>query len=160
MSTAISNAAVPAPIQINWRITSGSSVLCDPAYDALMTLIRPTPASASTSTNSVQSKWRIILRSAIRIALRFSLAVEHARDFGLRRRRVELEITLEDVVNHGRRRAAAVTAVLNNAGRRDRRVILRREGDEPCVVLVLVGRVLFSFVLAVAAAFVADDLRG
>ncbi len=51
----MSNAAVPAAIQISWRITRGSRSLCPP-YDALMTLTSPIPASASTSMNSVQSK--------------------------------------------------------------------------------------------------------
>src|SRR5580704_13444495 len=107
MRTAISNATVPAAIQINWRITSGSSARCEPAYDALMTLTSPTPASASTSTNSVQSKCNINLRSpaAIRAALLSSgwrVVFEDARYLGFRRRRIELEVALEDVVNYGR----------------------------------------------------------
>ena len=70
--------------------------------------------------------------------------------FGCRRRRIELEVALEDVVNHGRRRAAAMTAVLDDAGGGDGRMILGRERDEPCVVLVLVGRILVFFLLALA----------
>ena len=52
----MSIAAVPAAIQINWRITSGSSVLCAGLYDALITLSSPMPASPRTRMNSVQSK--------------------------------------------------------------------------------------------------------
>src|SRR5271166_5897198 len=87
------------------------------------------------------------------------LVVYHLRDFRFGRRRIELEVALEDVVDHRRRRAAAVTAVLDDAGGGDGRVILGRERDEPRVILVLVGRVLVLFV-ALAAALVADDLRG
>ena len=53
----MSIAAVPAAIQTSCRITRGSSsVLCEPAYEALMTLTRPMPASARTMMNRVQSK--------------------------------------------------------------------------------------------------------
>src|SRR3984957_9548527 len=96
--------------------------------------------------------------AAISAAL-LSLRVEHARDCGCRRRRVELKVALEDVVNHGRRRAAAMAAVLDDASSRDGRMILGRERDEPCVVLVLVGRILAFFLLALATTLVTDDLR-
>src|ERR1700678_1342224 len=96
---------------------------------------------------------------AISAALLSLRAVEDARDRGFRRRRVELEVALEDVVNHGRRRAAAMPAVLDDAGRGDGRVILGRERDKPRVVLVLLGRILVLFLLAFASALVADDLR-
>src|SRR5580692_339467 len=86
------------------------------------------------------------------------LVVEHLRDFRFRRRRIELEVALEDVVDYRRRCAATVTAVLDDAGGGDSRVILGRECDEPRVVLVLVGRILVLFV-ALAATLIADDLR-
>src|SRR5271156_3031753 len=97
--------------------------------------------------------------AAIRAALLSLRAVEHARDCGLRRRRIELEVALEDVVDYGRRRAAAVTAVLDDAGRGDGRMILGRERDKPRVVLVLLRRILVLFLFALAPTLVADDLR-
>src|SRR6202451_4220603 len=96
---------------------------------------------------------------AISAALLSLRAVEDARDRGFRRRRVELEVALEDVVNHGRRRAAAMATVLDDAGRGDGRVILGRERDEPRVFLELVGRILVLFLLALAATLATDDLR-
>src|SRR3984957_2846852 len=96
--------------------------------------------------------------SAALLSLGCRAVFEHSRDRGCRRRRVELEVAREDVVNHGRRRAAAMAAVLDDASCRDGRMILGRERDEPCVVLVLVGRILVLLV-ALAPTFVADDLR-
>src|SRR5271169_6792816 len=95
---------------------------------------------------------------AISAALLSLRAVEHARDCGLRRRRIELEVALEDVVNHRRRRAAAMAAVLDDAGGGDSRMILGRERDEPRVILELLGRLVFGLVFA-RRTFVADDLR-
>src|ERR1700722_20169361 len=97
--------------------------------------------------------------AAIRIALLSLLVVDHLRDFRFGQRWIELEVALEDVVDYRRRRAATVTAVLDDAGGGDGRVILGRERDEPRVILVLVGRILVLFV-ALAATLVADDLRG
>src|SRR5271168_3193965 len=135
-----------------------------------MTLTRPTPASASTRMNSVQSKCRMYLRSPLaisaalpklRVSLRVSrrIVVEHARDFGLRRRRVELKVALEHVVNHRCGRAAAVTAMLDDTGGRDCRMILRRERDEPCVIFELFRSLVFGLVFT-DRGFAADDLRG
>src|SRR5580700_6577888 len=98
------------------------------------------------------------LRSPAAISAALLSLVEHLRDFRFRRRRIELEVALEDVVDYGRRCAATVTAVLDDAGGGDSRVILGRERDEPRVVLVLVGRILVLFV-ALAATLIADDLR-
>src|SRR5208337_1330730 len=98
--------------------------------------------------------------AAIRAAL-LSLRVvfEHARDFRFRRRRIELKVALEDVVNYRRGRAAAVTAVLDDAGGGDGRMILGRERDEPCMVFELLGRLDLGLVFA-RRTLVADDLRG
>src|ERR1700735_1798586 len=123
-----------------------------------MTLTSPIPASARTRMKRVQSKWSMYLRSPAAISVALLSLIQHLRDFRFRRWRIDLEVALEDVVNYGRRRAAAVAAVLDDAGCRDGRMILGRERDEPRVVLVLVGRVLVFFV-ALAATFVADDLR-
>src|SRR5271166_460257 len=99
------------------------------------------------------------LPAAIRAALLSLRAiVEHARDCGFRRRRIELEVALEDVVNYRRRRAAAVTAVFDDASGGDGRMILRRERDEPCVVLELLGRFVVFLALA-DGTFIADNLR-
>src|SRR5580704_2635165 len=84
--------------------------------------------------------------------------VQHFCDLRLGRRRIELEVALEDVVDYGRRRAAAMTAVLDDAGGGDRGMILRRERDEPGVVLELLGRLVLGLVLA-RRSLVADDLR-
>src|ERR1700681_3834876 len=98
------------------------------------------------------------LRSPAAISAALLSLVEHLRDFRFRRRRIELEVALEDDVDYRRRRAAAVTAVLDDAGSGDSRVILGRERDEPRVVLVLIGRILVLF-FALAATFISDDLR-
>src|ERR1019366_8895436 len=98
--------------------------------------------------------------SAIRAALlslRWAGVFEHGLYFRLGRGRIELEVALEDVVNHRRRRAAAMTAVLDDAGCGDGRMILWRERDEPCVVLELVGRLVICLALADRSA-AADDL--
>src|SRR5258708_22689311 len=52
-----------------------------------------------------------------------------------------------------------MAAVLADASRRDGRMILGRERDEPRVILVLVWRILAFFFLALASAFVSNDLR-
>src|ERR1019366_7660993 len=98
--------------------------------------------------------------SAIRAALlslRWRGVFEHARYFRFGRGRIELEVALEDVVNHWRRRAAAMTAVLDDAGCGDGRMILWRKRDEPCVVLELIGR-LVLFVTLADRSIAADDL--
>src|ERR1035437_7092811 len=98
--------------------------------------------------------------SAIRAALlslRWRGVFEHARYFRFGRGRIELEVALEDVVNHWRRRAAAMTAVLDDAGCGDGRMILWRKRDEPCVVLELIGRLVLFLTLA-DRSIAADDL--
>src|SRR5271168_2551477 len=98
--------------------------------------------------------------AAIRTALpSLRVVVQHPRDFGFRRRRIELEVALEHVVNHRRRRAAAMAAVLDDAGGCDGRIVLRCERDEPRVILELLRRFVFGLVLA-RRTFVADNLRG
>src|SRR5208282_4141620 len=87
------------------------------------------------------------IRAAL-LSLRWRAVFEHARYFSFGRRRVELEVALEDVVNYGRRRAPAMTAVLDDAGCGDGRMILWRERDEPCMVLELVGRLVLLLALA------------
>src|SRR5271155_4226750 len=84
--------------------------------------------------------------------------VQNFCDLRLGRRGVELEVALEGVVDYGPRRAAPMTAVLDDAGGGDRRMILRRERDEPGVVLELLGRLVLGLVLA-RRSLVADDLR-
>src|SRR5277367_6105397 len=89
--------------------------------------------------------------AAIRLALLSSRAVfvfQHVRDCRFRRGRIELEVALEDVVNHRRRRAAAMAAVLDDAGGGDSRMILGRERDEPRVILKLLGSLVFGLVFA------------
>src|SRR5208282_6529468 len=86
--------------------------------------------------------------------------VQHFCDLRLGRRRIELEVALEDVVNYGRRRAAAMTAVLDDAGRGDGRMILWRERDEPCVIFELLGRILVFLFLALADGSCATDDLG
>src|SRR5208283_3725008 len=100
------------------------------------------------------------LPAAIRpalLSLGWRAVFEHARYLGFRRGRIELEVALEDVVNYGRRRAAAMTAVLDDAGCGDGRMILWRERDEPCVVLELIGRLVLFLALA-HRSIAADDL--
>src|SRR5271156_3131562 len=94
--------------------------------------------------------------SAAPLSLR--VFVQHFCDLRFGRRRIELEVALEDIVDYGRRRAAAMTAVLDDAGGGDRRMIFRRERDEPGVVLELLGRLVLGLVLA-RRSLVADDLR-
>src|SRR5208283_2926494 len=96
------------------------------------------------------------IRAAL-LSLGWRAVFEHARYFRFRRGRIELEVALEDVVNHGRRRAAAVTAVLDDAGGGDGRMILGRERDEPCVVFELLRRLVILLALA-NGSIAADDL--
>src|SRR5208283_976960 len=96
------------------------------------------------------------IRAAL-LSLGWRAVFEHARYFRFGRRRVELEAALENVVNYGRRRAAAMTAVFDDAGCGDGRMILWRERDEPCMVLELVGRLVVLLALA-GRTIAADDL--
>src|SRR5208282_4816063 len=103
------------------------------------------------------------LPAAIRpalLSLGWRAVFEHARYLGFRRGRIELEVALEDVVNYGRRRAAAMTAMLDDAGCGDGRMILWRERDEPCVVFELLGRILVFLFLALADGSCATDDLG
>src|SRR5258708_26866696 len=164
MKPATSSATVPAAIQIIWRMTSASQARCAPAYEALMTLSRPIPASERTRMKSIQSKCSMYLRSPLAISaallsLRLRAVFEHSRYLGLRRRRVELKVSLEDVVNDGRGCTAAMTAVLDDTGGRDFRMILRRERDEPCVIFVLFKRLVgFGFCFSYPRGVAADGL--
>src|ERR1700682_366561 len=166
MKTATSSATVPAAIQINWRMTSGSQLRCPPVYEALTTLSRPIPASARTRTNSVQSKCSMYLRSPLAISpallsLRRRAIFEHARYLGLRRLGGQLKVPLEDIVNYRRGRTSAVTAVLDDTSGRYFRMLLRREGDEPCVIFILLGRlVVVGFGFSDRRDVGADGLRG
>src|SRR5208282_173458 len=96
------------------------------------------------------------IRAAL-LSLRWRGVFEHARYLRFGRGRIELEVALEDVVNYRRRRAAAMTAVFDDAGCGDGRMILWRERDEPCVVLELVGRLVLLLALA-DRSIAADDL--
>src|SRR5882757_4946413 len=151
MKTATSSVTVPAAIQIIWRMTSASQARCAPAYEALMTLSSPIPASERTRMKSIQSKCSMYLRSPLAISpallsSRRRAVFEHARYLGLRRLGVQLKVPLEDIVNHRRGRTAAVTAVLDDTSGRYFRMILRCEGDDPFVILILLGRrVVFAF---------------
>src|SRR5882672_9910751 len=147
-------------------MTSASQVRCAPAYEALMTLSSPIPASERTRMKSIQSKCSMYLRSPLGISaallsLRRRAVFEHPRYLGLRRLGVQLKIPLEDIVNHRRGRTAAVTAVFDDTSGRYFRMIFRREGDEPCVIFVLVGRlVVFGFAFPDRRDVGADGLRG
>src|ERR1700684_3544791 len=94
--------------------------------------------------------------SAVPPSLRVFL--QHFCNLRFGRRRIELEVALEDVVDYWRRRAAAMTAVLDDAGGGYSGMVLRRERDEPRVVLELLGRLVLGLVLA-RRSLVADDLR-
>src|SRR5208283_593231 len=97
------------------------------------------------------------IRAAL-LSLRWRGVFENARDFRFGRRRIELEVALEDVVNYRRRRAAAMTAVFDDAGCGDGRMILWRERDEPCMVLELLGRLVLLLLALAGRTIAADDL--
>src|SRR6267154_4708362 len=147
-------------------MTSASQVRCAPAYWALMTLSNPIPASERTRMKSIQSKCSMYLRSPLGISaallsLRRRAVFEHPRYLGLRRLGMQLKVPLEDVVNHRRGRTAAVTAVLDDTSGRYFRMFFRRERDEPCVILILLGRlVVFAFAFPDWRDVGADGLRG